>query len=207
MWTTFRTNRIQMVITLLVVQACGAAQPGGGAQSKRAPYSCDAPPIPAYIQNYLKEKYLDWRIKQPSDFRPESDPYSRLKDWLWFTHRRCPGVAVGKFQPGPELTYAFLLVPAASAVSGFRLLVVHRGARAVIASQVLASPRPEDGGWEDVDWFIRSVKIWGYAGNPKSDVPPESEDGILIYGGGHGIFAWESGRYVNGFQDTVDRDQ
>jgi hypothetical protein len=86
-------------------------------------------------------------------------------------------------------------------------LIVRMARDNSITSRVLASPRPEDGGWEDVDWFIRTVKIWGYAGNPKSHVPPEKEDGILIYGGGHGIFAWESGRYVNGFQDRVDRDQ
>lgn len=174
------------------------ALPNASAQSKET--SCVSPPVPMDIRDYLKTKYPSYRVKQPSDLR------SGLTDWLWFTHRRCPGIAVGKFEPSTDVTYAFLLIPTKSAAPGFRLVTVSRGVGAAMTSKVIASPQPEDGSWENADWFIRAVKLDSYLGREylKS---LQIREGILFVGAGSGVLFWRSGRFERAFADEVDREQ
>ncbi len=194
-------------LVLAVVALWTAEAPQAAAQPEKGAAACTAPAVPAYALEYLKQHYPDWRIKQPSDFRPASDPSSRLEAYLWFTHRRCPGIASGKLQPGPELTYAFLLIPASKTVAGFRLVVVTRDAKGMVQSQILASTQPANKDWANEDWLIRAVTLDGYAGRPRSSVRYEIKEGILMSGARSYLFAWNNGRYEAGFTDEVDRDQ
>jgi hypothetical protein len=191
--------------TLPIITAMSMALPVAMTQSKGSADTCVAPAIPLDIQDHLKTNYVSWKVKQPSDFWPLSNPESEREAWLWFKQRRCPGIAVGGFQPGADTIYAFLLVPATTRVSGSRLVIVKRVAGSAIASQVIAK-RPDGEDWPNADYFIRSVKLDPYAGR-RWKTSPEMKEGILIYGAGHGLFFWESGRYVLEFTDEVDRDQ
>ncbi len=130
--------------SILICLALYAPQYALG-QAGRQSDACTVPTVPAYALSYLSQKYPEWKIKQPSDFRPVSDRSSQRQQWLWYTHRSCPGVAAGKFQPGAKLTYAFLLIPAAKTVSGFKLVVVTRDTKGMIQSRTLASPKAR--GW------------------------------------------------------------
>jgi hypothetical protein len=177
---------------------CVTAQPKAGGEA------CTAPTVPTYALNYLKQHYPAWRITQLSDL----NPYQGEQQWLLFTHRRCPGLAAGKFQPGPELTYAFLLIPATKAVTGFRLVTVTRDARGAIQAQVVASDRPEDGGWGGNDRFIRTAHLATFY----EDVhwSTETGEGILVGGdasGTYNIIYWNSGKYVVTFADGANFDQ
>lgn len=130
--------------------------PSGMPQSTPAGSGCISPKIPADIQTYLKTEFPLWRVKQPADLR------DLRADWEWFKHRSCPGIAVGRFEPGPNLAYAFLLVPRSPGGHGFKLVVVTRGTGSGIKSKVLAFPRSEGGEWVDDDWFIRNAKLNWY---------------------------------------------
>lgn len=176
-------------------------------QGGRESDACTAPMVPAYALSYLRQKYPEWKIKQPSDFRSLSDRSSQRQQWLWYTHRSCPGVAAGKFQPGPELTYAFLLIPAAKTVTGFKLVVVTRDTKGMIQSRTLASPLPEDGGWQDDDWLIRGVNTVGYGGYPRPAVPPTMTQGILLSGVRAYLCGWPADRFKCSFVHGVDRNQ
>lgn len=183
-----------------------AAAPQGSAQPQKGA-ACTAPAVPAYALEYLKQHYPDWRIKQPSDFRPASDPSSGLQNYLWFRHRRCPGIAAGKLQPGPEITYAFLLIPAKKTVMGFPFGCSNSGCEGDgpvtgpsfertgergFAEPGLADPRGDSG-------RLRRA--------PRSSVRYEIKEGILMAGARSYLFAWINGRYDHGFMDEVDRDQ
>ena len=160
-------SRSHLFLTLASLALCATLQ------AQDPSDRCTAAPLPPEISGYLKATYPSWRIKQPSDFRPASDPYSQRANFLCFTQRRCPGIAVGKFQPGSGLTYAFLLVPATPRVRGFQLVtLIQQGSK--ITSQVVASP-PE---WEDVDWMIRSVKLAPYGAAGWSRRPERAGAGI-----------------------------
>ncbi len=195
------------VKTFVFVGLCAALSWRVSAEPQSAADACPAPAVPAYALEDIKQHYPGWKIKQPSDFLPASDPYSRWAAYLWFTHRRCPGVAIGKFQPGPELDYAFLLIPATKANTGFRLVVVTRDAKVAVQSQVAASPRAEDGGWTDDDWLIRSVKLNAYFEGPRWAKEKQSDEGILVLGGRAYVVYRHLGKYIAEFTDEVDRDQ
>lgn len=177
------------------------------------PEACVAPSIPADVSSYLKANFPDWRIKQPQDLRESK------YDWLSnFKVRRCPGVAVGNFQPGRNVTYAFLLVPelGPNPHMDCQLVVVTTvGGR--LNSRVIFSQKNRDKNVAENDWFIHPINLAAFqrrfANFPKGPdegpfrypVSPDTKDGIYLDGGPGFIIFWKSTDYR--FLQTNLRDE
>jgi hypothetical protein len=79
--------------------------------------------LPAPITELLTSQFPEWRPKQLSDL--ESDDRQL---WLKAHPQECPGIAVGHYQPGDELSYAVFLVPKSDPTNGYQLIVVGKKA-------------------------------------------------------------------------------
>jgi hypothetical protein len=164
--------------------------------------TCIAPAIPAEVSSYLKVNFPGWRIKQPQDLR------EARYEWLSaYKIRRCPGVAIGNFQPGRDLTYAFLVVPeqGPNPHKDCRLLVVTTvGGR--LSSRVIFSQGNRDKNVSEDDLYIRPINLAAFerrfANFPKTvdegpfhfPVPPDMKEGIYLRAPDYVIF-WKSGDY------------
>ncbi len=177
--------------------------------------ACVAAAIPADVSSYLKANFPGWRIKQPKDFTD-----SRYH-WLFhYKERRCPGVAVGHFEPGSEPSYGFLLVPEQGTDhhQDCRLVVVTTtGGR--LSSRVIFSQENRDRNVAEFDWFIRPINLAAFqrrfANAPKGPdegpfrypVRPDLKEGIYLDGGPGFIIFWKTNGYRLLQTNFRDEDQ
>lgn len=94
----------------------------GTASAAHASTECAKAVLPTPINDGLKAKFAQWRVKQVSDM--EADEQN-----LWLkgpNGAACPGIAIGHFVSADSLSYAFLLVPQSDPTGGHRIVVFNK---------------------------------------------------------------------------------
>jgi hypothetical protein len=79
--------------------------PGWLCAQSRAADPCDITVLPQEIQTKLEKNYPDWQPR-----RLENLSKFNRQFWLKAHPNDCPGIAIGRFEPKTELSYALFLV-------------------------------------------------------------------------------------------------
>jgi hypothetical protein len=159
---------------------------------------CVSPPIPIEVQSHLRSNFPSLRVKQSTDLT--------LAQGLWKRNRpldsnqplQCPGIVVGRFEPGTAAVYVFLLVPNDRPNSGFKLVAVRPQLGGAGVTSVVIEDQESAGA---ADWFLRPVQL-----NKVFD--QEFVRGLRVREGfmfaqpnGAWGYFWDAGRYKHEFID------
>src|ERR1700761_430524 len=112
--------------------------------------SCQDVTLPQDIRDTLQRRFPGWKIQLSRDLRPEA-----RKAWMQTTPLTCPGVASGHFADSKGVSYALLLVPADSSVTGYELVAFTAPPKLTFYGYKLLDQAEADTG----SLFILSVRV------------------------------------------------
>lgn len=182
-----------MLITALlrIIFLSAALSHQASASALKAPISDDCGTVlPPPIAELLTSQFSGWRPKQLSDL--ESDDRQL---WTRAHPRECPGIAVGRYQPGDELSYAVLLVPKSDSTNGYQLILVSKKS-AQAASNWKLLDRAKGQAYSGI--VVSTAKPGKYSDFDDTKSVVTKLDGIYLEWMEKGavVYYWSNGHYV-----------
>lgn len=181
---------LRLLCLLCLLEAFSFSAVVAGPEDSSA--NCQDVTLPQDIRDTLQRRFAGWKIQLSRDLRPEA-----RKVWAQTTPLACPGIASGHFADSRGITYALLLVPADSSVTGYELVAFSAPPKLTFYGYKLLGQAEVDTG----SVFILSVPVERVLDrDARKQLRPKTDDAVsLVHVDGkdtfQNVFFWNGDSY------------